>query len=692
MLGSCRMRKTGKKQAALLPLCAMIFISVYGVGVPGILYGQSPDSPLPPSVIITEIGAYESQEEEWIEIHNKNKEPVDIEGWRFFEQETNHKLAAFRGDFILDGHEYAIIASDAEKFAAKYPDYAGTLFDSSWGSLKESGETIGLKDAEGNDVEMFSYPETKMTSLERIDTEAEANQPSNWASHPTSHSIGRAREAPGHTDAQKNEGFISPSNTLTSEAAAVTAPSTDYKKVADDDEAHESQPLPPEEAPSAVTARSEPANVRETPLTAAPLTSPTKEEPVKKTSPALTPSTAAPPSKPSAESKRILMPTVLPLNSVFELRGYFVFVPEESFAEMKKTPKKKNSLKEKTLTEKKRTASSQKKPAAKKIKKRKRTEPKVPSPSNGDLSADIKITEVMLKPPEGNDIGEWIEVWNSGSQNINLGSWSLAIAGKRSRRFTIKSDIQLQPNEYRVFSENETGLKLSDKGATIVLSDFEDAVIDEVKIPEARNGLSYALINSAEKRALVASAGTAIPPFEEHERFEWTEPSPGKPNPIIEKLSGEVVRWIAGGDAASPAFDISTPDGKSARVFLSENGVDPDIAGAILREGSSAEIDVRRNYNGDIFLENIHNVPPPPNINEGGNEKSRTLPRWSLWLFISVLIFGAGFNAVHALRALREFRRKRRARYSAAPREINGSQIEKNGELQKKEDQGGLYP
>ena len=154
-----------------------------------------------PSVIINEIGALEPSETEWVEIYNKSTVTQDLTGWKFFEDGTNHSLSLFRSktgtsSFILESGEYAIIANKAEEFAKKYPDYSGAIFDSSWGSLKEDGEEIGLKDNAGNLIELFTYPAIKgnLVSLERIDAESPGSEPTNWLAHPSSNSIGKPNE------------------------------------------------------------------------------------------------------------------------------------------------------------------------------------------------------------------------------------------------------------------------------------------------------------------------------------------------------------------------------------------------------------------------------------------------------------------------------------------------------------------
>lgn len=142
-------------------------------------------------VVINEIGAYEPSGYEWLEIFNTGSEVADLSGWKFFEDGTNHGLAVSTTDSILDPGEYGAICQDEIKFLEKYPAFLGSIFDSAWGSLNESGEEIGLKDSEGNWVEnLFIYPEAGDFSLERINSSQEASNLDNWHEHLDGNSLG----------------------------------------------------------------------------------------------------------------------------------------------------------------------------------------------------------------------------------------------------------------------------------------------------------------------------------------------------------------------------------------------------------------------------------------------------------------------------------------------------------------------
>lgn len=148
-------------------------------------------------VIINEIGASEPQDYEWIEIYNRGTNPIDLSGWKFVEDfsdtkpdGTSHNLNFPNNNAILGAGQYAIIAQNATKLKEKYPSLNSLLIDSSWGSLNESGEKIGLKDTGGNFIESFIYIEAKNYSLERIDANSNDYANANWKEHAGSNTLG----------------------------------------------------------------------------------------------------------------------------------------------------------------------------------------------------------------------------------------------------------------------------------------------------------------------------------------------------------------------------------------------------------------------------------------------------------------------------------------------------------------------
>ncbi len=172
------------KKITLIILLAILNLSIISYSI------SQANSDYENKIIINEIAAFEDSGSEWIEILNLSENAIDLTGWKFFEDSTKHGLSVYSGDLILESGEYAIIADEAETFSINHPEVSGTIIDSSWTSLKESGEEIGLIDSETNYVELFTYIEATNFSLERKNPYSSIYNSENWQEHSNSDSAG----------------------------------------------------------------------------------------------------------------------------------------------------------------------------------------------------------------------------------------------------------------------------------------------------------------------------------------------------------------------------------------------------------------------------------------------------------------------------------------------------------------------
>lgn len=91
---------------------------------------------------------------EWVEVCADTA--TDIDGWKLFENDTNHGLTLVAGVSALGANECAVIADDAATFSVDYPSFSGNLFDSAF-SLLNTGESIAIRNADAMDVDAVSY-------------------------------------------------------------------------------------------------------------------------------------------------------------------------------------------------------------------------------------------------------------------------------------------------------------------------------------------------------------------------------------------------------------------------------------------------------------------------------------------------------------------------------------------------------
>ena len=82
---------------------------------------------------------------EWVEVHTSSSS-FNLSGWKFFVDGGSRSLSLISGSWFLDNASYAVIAEDGVIFLLDYPNFTGTLFDSSTFTLGNSiGEFLALK-------------------------------------------------------------------------------------------------------------------------------------------------------------------------------------------------------------------------------------------------------------------------------------------------------------------------------------------------------------------------------------------------------------------------------------------------------------------------------------------------------------------------------------------------------------------
>ncbi len=108
-------------------------------------------------IMYDQVGADSGRE--WIEITNLGSETVDMGKYKLFENNVNHGLTAGAGGTTLSPSAVAIIASDAQKFLADYPNFAGILFDSAF-SLSNTGEELAIKNGSSTVLTETTYAST----------------------------------------------------------------------------------------------------------------------------------------------------------------------------------------------------------------------------------------------------------------------------------------------------------------------------------------------------------------------------------------------------------------------------------------------------------------------------------------------------------------------------------------------------
>lgn len=123
----------------------------------------------------------------------------------------------------------------------------------------------------------------------------------------------------------------------------------------------------------------------------------------------------------------------------------------------------------------------------------------------------IYISEVMASTAQENIdslSNDWIELYNSSGQAIDLSGWGLSDNPSRPRKWQIPDGVTIGAGQYLVIyasgsgkvklDENKinTTYKISAKGwETVVLSTPDGAIVDKIPLPEQYGEISYGRIN-----------------------------------------------------------------------------------------------------------------------------------------------------------------------------------------------------
>lgn len=489
-------------------------------------------------IIINEIAASEPSDTEWLKIYNKGETPIDLIGWKFFENNTNHNLTAWRGGNILQPREFAVIANKPEILLAKYPSYAGKIFDSSWSSLKEDGEEIGLKDSSGNFVERFAYPAfeykpSENRSIGRINPNADAGVNSNWILHANSNSIGEINSS----NSQPTIQTPAPAN------------------------------------PAMNTSNSTSLNQQQT-------------------------------------INELLAQLSKDYDLTCELKGTITIATRTN-------PKSK-----------KRKIASSALPQAD-IQTQQGSEQNISQ--NGDLSDFIKITEILPNPAAGQD-EEWIEIFNGGNTDINLGNWNLKDSSKTGK-YNIPNTITLQAGEYRFFTKSETKISLNNSDETVSLLDYNETMKDSVHYEKSQKGKSYALIGGINS-------------------WEWTDEStPGEENQFFETIEGKIKQVTINEPGVNEMEILS---GNSSVIVNFETEVlNPRLAEITMPKGARVTIQAEKTSDG-YELRKVERVEPQTaEQTESIQPQNTKFPTVRIWIIGLWAAITAAFLAVFLYRRFR---------------------------------------
>ena len=118
---------------------------------------------------------------------------------------------------------------------------------------------------------------------------------------------------------------------------------------------------------------------------------------------------------------------------------------------------------------------------------------------------DVEINEIctnnknILKDAYGN-YSDWIELFNSGNNKIDLSGYGLSDTNNNLFKFTFLENTIIEPGEFLILfcskdnstsNEIHTGFSLSNKGEIIILTSPEGELIEKIEIPPLEEDETY---------------------------------------------------------------------------------------------------------------------------------------------------------------------------------------------------------
>ncbi|MGB4942796.1 MAG: lamin tail domain-containing protein, partial [Candidatus Moraniibacteriota bacterium] len=120
----------------------------------------------------------------------------------------------------------------------------------------------------------------------------------------------------------------------------------------------------------------------------------------------------------------------------------------------------------------------------------------------------VRINEVLPNPKEKGDAGEFIELYNPGTELIDLSGWEIHDASATGK-YVFPSSISIPPLSYLVITDQEFSLSLNNSNETLSLYDKEERLVHRVQYEKTKEGVSLNLVGAALRGARKPTPGAA---------------------------------------------------------------------------------------------------------------------------------------------------------------------------------------
>lgn len=128
------------------------------------------------------------------------------------------------------------------------------------------------------------------------------------------------------------------------------------------------------------------------------------------------------------------------------------------------------------------------------------------------------IINELLPDPAGEDYdGEWVELYNTGSKDVDLLGWQVDDASGGSKAFRFEDSVTVKPLSFYLLDREDSGLALNNGSDEARVFDGFGRLVDSIRYSGAKEGLSY----SRDKK----------------NNWQWSAPTAGGPNQLVTTAS-----------------------------------------------------------------------------------------------------------------------------------------------------------
>lgn len=171
-------------------------------------------------------------------------------------------------------------------------------------------------------------------------------------------------------------------------------------------------------------------------------------------------------------------------------------------------------------------------------------------------NADIVINEFMATntstaADQDGEFDDWIELYNTSNQSVDISGWSLSDNADNLTKFTFNQGISIGPKEYLIIWADEDGkqaglhanFKLSSAGETLYLIDDQIKLVDSITYHQQTTDLSFSRVPNGRGGFIIQKPtynksndlSSSISTYTNDELNMY--PNPAKQYVVFEKLS-----------------------------------------------------------------------------------------------------------------------------------------------------------